>query len=212
MKQKVLHLFSGGFDSVVLLHDLIEQGYEVVPLFFNYGQKGLQIELSHAQYWVNEFNLQMIIQDIPTFSFSKSAITNKMVDFDQEKDNDYLELRNLILFSYASSIAESLGIKQISSALIWGSSFPDTKAEFTKAFDSMIFQMVGIELYAPYVGMSKLELAQYFVKNIYYHDTNYSLQDILNHSITCNVPVNFEPCGICGGCEEIEEIRNKVVE
>ena len=41
---KVIALNSGGFDSVVMINDLLSYDYEVVSLFFNWGQPNYELE------------------------------------------------------------------------------------------------------------------------------------------------------------------------
>ena len=45
----IIHLLSGGMDSVVLLYDLLDQGHEVHCLLFDYGQRHVK-ELDFAKW------------------------------------------------------------------------------------------------------------------------------------------------------------------
>jgi 7-cyano-7-deazaguanine synthase len=202
-KPKALILFSGGFDSVVLLHDLLKQGYYPILLFISYGQKPLEQELNHARYWSKKYNLFMKLLTIQPFSWSKSAMFEHGEEYVDEVDNDYIELRNLVFFSYAASMAESLKIKTIASAILFNN-FPDTNPTFCKGFDSMLYSISGIELYTPYQMMDKEGLGD-FAK-----ESGFNLREILDNSISCNVPVGSKPCGECKECKEISKIKQKL--
>lgn len=205
-KQKVLLLFSGGFDSVVLLNDLIRQNFDVYLLFFNYGQKPLAIEEKHAMYWVQKFGLELKSygHTIPQFNWSQSSMFHHGDLFNEEKENDYIELRNLIFFSYASSMAQSKQIPTIASAILDGS-FVDATPQFCKAFDSLIFSTANIDLMAPYMYWNKEQLGEYAVKEL-----KLDMKELIENSITCNIAVK-EPCGECIGCKQIEDFRRKYV-
>jgi 7-cyano-7-deazaguanine synthase len=48
----IIHLLSGGLDSVTLLHDLVNQGHHVHALIFDYGQKHkreIEFAMAHAK-------------------------------------------------------------------------------------------------------------------------------------------------------------------
>jgi 7-cyano-7-deazaguanine synthase len=203
-KQKVLLLFSGGFDSVVLLHDLIRQNYDPTLLFINYGQKPLKAEMEHTQYWVDKFKLRAVGHTIPQFSWSKSAMFENGEEYDDSKDNDYIELRNLIFFSYASSMAQSEKIPTIASAILWNN-FEDTTPNFCKSFDAMLFNMAEIDLYTPYMYMHKRELADFAVER------GFNIGEILSNSISCNITDTDLPCGKCQECTKILEIKSKFI-
>ena len=42
-KQKVVLLFSGGMDSYIAAHKLRSEGYEVIGLFIDYGQRNIGV-------------------------------------------------------------------------------------------------------------------------------------------------------------------------
>ena len=204
MKPKVLLLFSGGFDSTVLLQELHHEGYDVNLLFMDYGQKGFDIEYKHFCYWRDKYDLVSFVRKVPAFEISPSHSMKGNFENEYTDSTEYVELRNLVFFSIASSLAQSLNIGTIATALIWGSDFPDTKPEFVKSFDAMLYSLSGITLYAPYMFMTKMELADSFFEELYG-----DIYSVVYNSITCNVPEGGKPCGKCGGCEEIEEIKEK---
>jgi len=206
MKPKVLLLFSGGFDSTVLLHDLLKQGKDVHLLFVNYGQKPLREEMNFFTYWVDKYNLNYTTLEIPPIKWSNSTMFQHG-NHNKAIDDDYIEMRNPIFLSYASSLAESLGIPTIASALLWNS-FKDTTPYFAKSFDAMLFNTGEMDLYSPYMYFKKkTEFGEYAIELLGEHVVN----EILEHTISCNVPVDGKVCGECHECKSIAEIKEKII-
>lgn len=210
-KEKALLLFSGGFDSVVLLHDLIHQGYEVELLYFNYGQKQNDLEQIHASYWARKFGLHFQYVKLPKLNWSNSG----MLEGNEREltiENDYLEMRNLIFLSYAASMSEARKNYNIFAAYIGPTYFKDTDHIFSKGFDLLVTTTLGTEFHAPYINFSKEEMTDYAVKTF-----PIDLKEVFEHSITCNFPVidHFKeefvltPCRRCSGCRDIEKLKDK---
>lgn len=206
MREKVLLLFSGGFDSSVLFYDYVNRGFDVHTLFIDYGQKPLEAELACANYTTGilpEENRHIITMNPIRWSQSE-MIAGKEKSAGEE--NDYIEMRNLIFLSYATSLAESLGIDKIGAAFIKGANdyFPDASPVFAKLFSTLTELSCGIELETPYVTLNKEELVQYCRDIVGYTP----LKLVFEHSISCNFG-SSKPCGTCSGCTEIEHLRNK---
>ncbi len=92
-KQAVV-LNSGGFDSVCLLHDVVNSYYyqdQVLSVFFNYGQVNLEKERECAKNVARKLNVKHMEIEIAPISWSNSAMYSK-------GDKEYLEMRNLIFF------------------------------------------------------------------------------------------------------------------
>jgi 7-cyano-7-deazaguanine synthase len=203
-KPKVLLLFSGGFDSTVLLWDLISQGNQVHLLFIKWGQKPLLREFECFQYWASKYELDYTILEIPALQWSNSTMFNHSHG-KISIDDDYVEMRNLIFYSYASSLAESLGIVTIASAILWNS-FKDTTPYFAKSFDSMLFNTSEMDLYTPYMYMKdKALLGDFAEKEL----GVVVLKEIMEHSFSCNVPIDSKECGTCYECNKRKDIKNK---
>ena len=96
---KILCLCSGGFDSVVMLHHIrdLHPDDSISTLFFNYGQKSLEMERRCAKKVSDKLGCTFIEIDIPRFYWSNSEFYSQGFSGDKE----YLEMRNLIFFSYA---------------------------------------------------------------------------------------------------------------
>lgn len=208
MKPKALVLFSGGFDSVVTLHEVMRRGYEPELFFIDYGQRNKQQELSCAEYWKDKYKLQLGILKLNSFSWSDSKLykMNEIGEYDKSDDKvQYIEMRNLIFLSYAVSYAQSQGILDIFAGIIDGQ-YEDSNMHFVKLFDTLIYSTTGIQLIAPFGFMNKYELKDYAIKTL-----GLDLKEVLEHSISCNlVDVFGNPCGKCLDCKVIEEFHKEI--
>lgn len=194
-----LLLFSGGFDSVVLLNDLVSSGNRPELFFIDYGQRNSNWEFNHTVYWGKKFDLQIYRLQIPPILWTQSKLFGDgLSDYDKTAETShYIEMRNLIFISYALSYAESKKYFDVYLALISGT-YADSTPSFIKAMDSLAYSAIDMEVSSPYVHLSKYQLVD-IVK-----DLDASLEEILEHSISCNL-VNHDgiPCGECLDCEAI---------
>lgn len=209
MTNKSLLLFSGGFDSVVLLRQLISQGIKPELLFIDYGQKNRKEELKHTDYWADKYSLNAEVLTLPSFNWSGSAIQSSSEgEVDKADDSiQYIEMRNLIFSSYAISIAQSKGLIDIYMAILEGN-YADSTPGFIKSLDALAMNSVGIQILAPFLYCGKFDLSDLVIENTV---RGWSLREILDHSISCNlVDDEGKPCGECSDCKCIEEIKNNL--
>jgi 7-cyano-7-deazaguanine synthase in queuosine biosynthesis len=188
-KEKVLLLYSGGFDSTVLLLDLIKQDLDVHVMYLEFKQENLVGELNAMNFWVQKYTLTNILRSVPMF----------------KGDGEYVHMRNLILASYGMAYAEKKGIQKVYMGLVANegvTAYPDTTPMFEKLMSSMGEHLAGIDFIAPYVTMSKTELFAY-ASNMFPEEIDL----ILEKSFSCNFPVDYKPCGICGDCKHIEAYK-----
>jgi 7-cyano-7-deazaguanine synthase len=159
-KQAVLSL-SGGLDSSTVLLHLLEKGYEVTALSFNYGQKH-KVELERAKELVNYLNLRMFEDPKCTFKSVKhqiikldglsSLLNSTLVEGGSEVPEGHYENenmvktvvpnRNKIFSSIIQSVALSLATKgeivrnvKIAMGIHAGdfAVYPDCREEFRNA-------------------------------------------------------------------------------
>lgn len=194
-KQAVV-LNSGGFDSVCLLHEVVNTYYyqdQVLSVFFDYGQVNVEQERKCAKLVAYKLNVKHMEVKIAPISWSDSCMYSK-------GDNEYLEMRNLIFLGYATSIAERVKATDIFMAVLYGGTYSDTKEEFIEAYHNLL-QVNGMNLVTPFI-----------------EDDKYSLVDIVklydikqDDFFTCNRPKeNGEPCGKCNDCLALEDIFNEI--
>lgn len=194
--KKRLVLFSGGFDSVVLLERLMHlyPNECLTLLFFKYGQPNLNQEWSIYQKYLQKGNNYGI--DMPLHFLTDN-------DFFQGTpipQKQYVEYRNLVFLSHAMNIAETMGIKEIYMGLNYVSpeenGFKDCDRNFIDRFNELI-EPSGIRLIAPFAYVHKTSLIDVA--------REYSIEK--DDFFSCNNPTaEGEPCGVCGDCKLIDEM------
>lgn len=195
-------VYSGGFDSLCLLHDILEIQNEedkVTLLYFNYGQKNLEQELRVVNNVANKFNVGLKVMAIPNFSWSDSSL----VSGSDDKNNQYIPMRNVIFLSYALSYAETIKAQEIYFGFInpgEGEYYTDTSPEFVEWANSFALTQ-GISVVAPLIDYTKDELIDYIF------DYKISKDDFFS----CNVPIDGKPCGVCGDCVDVNDLYNEVL-
>jgi 7-cyano-7-deazaguanine synthase len=145
MKKAVIVL-SGGLDSTTCMGIAKEQGYDLYPITFHYGQRHNreveQAKLVSQHYEVKDHRIVNIsfLQDI-----GGSALTDQKIDVPKGGEGDgvpvtYVPARNLIFLSLATAYAEVVGAEVISigvSAVDY-SGYPDCRPEFIESMTSTI--------------------------------------------------------------------------
>lgn len=207
MQKKAVILFSGGLDSTTILAYAKNQGFEVYPLSFSYGQRH-SIELEAAKKIAKFFKIATHkIINLPDM-FGSSALTDSTIavpDYSAESGSKipvtYVPARNTIFLSIALGYAESLGAHDIFIGVsdIDYSSYPDCRPEFIKAFETVanLATKDGVEgrkitIHAPLISLSKADTVSLGIKN----GVDYSL------TISCYKadPGTGAACGSCDSC------------
>lgn len=194
-KQAVV-LNSGGFDSVCLLHEVVNTHYyqdQVLSIFFNYGQVNLEQERECAKKVAYKLNVKHMEVEIAPISWSNSAMYSK-------GNAEYLEMRNLIFLSYATSIAERVKATDIYMAVLYGGTYSDTKPEFIEAYNKLL-NVNGMNLVTPFIEDNKFTLMD-LVKAYDIKQSDF---------FSCNFPTeNKKPCGVCNDCIALNSIYEEI--
>jgi 7-cyano-7-deazaguanine synthase len=201
--------FSGGLDSTSLLLNLLNNGYKVFALSFNYGQKHI-IELEKAKQNIHYlstkgFNVSHKIVNLSDcMELLSSSLINKDLDvpighYEQSNmKSTFVPNRNAIfssiLYGYAISLSDqynksmviiSLGVHSGDHAI-----YPDCRKEFyIKLFDSFNegnWNSENIKMYLPYINFDKSKIlldAQKCVKKL-----NLDFNTIFKNTITSYNP------------------------
>ena len=187
-------LASGGLDSTLLARLASEQGYDVFPLFVNYGQLAAGIELSHCR-------SAMKANDIRTPSVANlngfgelvpSGLTNS--DF-HIVDQAFTPGRNSLFLLSAASYAATIGAQTIMIGLLDEifHLFPDQTKDYLEKAEQFLRLAVGkpISIKAPLMAFSKQEvIAMAEAKDI-------------GPTYSCHVGSEV-PCGVCIACKEFD--------
>lgn len=193
---KVVVLNSGGFDSIVLLNHIYQEyseDHEVVSLHFCYGERNSKQQVSCVNEVCEKLGIDNIVIDLPKISWTARDFYGESCSLESQ----YLEYRNLIFLSYALSLAQSIGADKVFTAFVGNTTYPDTSQTFLDGLNHFSKELTNIEVIAPYLGVDKYDLI--------YYANKYGVS--VGDYFSCDVPVNGEPCGVCGDCVAIKEIE-----
>lgn len=200
---KAVCLLSGGMDSSTLAFKANDEGYDILALHLNYGQRTERKERACARKIASLLNAEKFIEvDVGYFSlFGASSLTDKSIvieNFDPDSvhiPNTYVPFRNANLLSIATSFAEAYAADAIFIGVqsLDYSGYPDCRPQFIDAFQKVIDlgtkDTTNISLFTPFISMTKT--------------------DILRQGIRLGVPYEHtwscyrneeRACGSCGSC------------
>lgn len=207
-KEKVVLILSGGMDSTTLLYDLIEQGYEVYAISFDYRQKHRK-ELQMAIQTCHKLGIHHRIVDLGILNeLAPSALTRDdwevpegMYD-DENMKQTVVPNRNMILISLATAYTINLKATKLFYGAHAGDHeiYPDCRKEFVDVMYCAISlcDWTKVELQAPYLNIDKGDIA---IKGKEL-GVDYSL------TWTC-YKGREKACGKCGACTERLEAFEK---
>ena len=200
---KAIVLLSGGLDSMVCAALAREQGFEVVALTVDYGQRH-RVELDSARAIAGRLAQQHIVLPLDLTAFGGSALTD---DIAVPKDGvgkgipvTYVPARNTIFLSLALGLAEASGARDIFIGVnaVDYSGYPDCRPEFIRAFQDLanVATKAGVEgngfrIQAPLSGMTKADIAR--------EAGRLGLDAALSHSCYDPLP-DGRHCGLCDAC------------
>jgi 7-cyano-7-deazaguanine synthase len=204
MKPQAVVLLSGGLDSATAAAQAIADGYEVIALSFDYGQRHTR-ELSAAkQVAAALFIPDHFVVAVNLAQWGGSALTDRAIPVPTEGVQPdvipitYVPGRNTVFIAIALSLAEARGATAIFLGInaVDYSGYPDCRPEYLAAYQQLanLSSKAGIEgnapkLIAPLVQDSKVE--------------------IVRRAIALGVPIHLtwscyqgesEPCGLCDSC------------
>lgn len=200
--KKAICILSGGMDSTLASYMAKNDGYEIIAVHFNYGQRTQDRELKAFRDICNDLKiLEKYEIDIPFFTqIGASALTDKNIDIpinglEAGVPVTYVPFRNGIFLSIAAAIAE----KEEASAMYIGvvqedsSGYPDCTDEFInnmkKAINQGTKEDTNIDIITPLVHLTKAQIVEKAVK----------LNIPLEHTWSCYKEED-EACGICDSC------------
>jgi 7-cyano-7-deazaguanine synthase len=171
-------LSSGGLDSTTVMAMARHEGFEVVSLSFDYGQRH-RYELDAARKVAAIFKvLKHVVIPIDMRQIGGSALTADIPVPKDRSQNEmtqsipitYVPARNTIFLSYALALAEVLACGHIFIGVNAQdySGYPDCRPEYITAYESManlatqaaVEKKMAIRIHAPLMHMSKAQIIQ----------------------------------------------------
>ena len=202
MNKKAICILSGGMDSTLASYMAKNDGYEIIAVHFNYGQRTQDRELKAFRDICNDLGiLEKYEIDIPFFTqIGASALTDKTIDvptggIEAGVPITYVPFRNGIFLSITAAIAE----KEKATAMYIGvvqedsSGYPDCTDSFIndmkKAINQGTKEDTHIDILTPLVHLSKAQIVQEALR----------LNVPLEHTWSC-YKEETEACGVCDSC------------
>ena len=204
MRTKAVVLLSGGLDSATSAAQAIADGYEMVALSFNYGQRHHK-ELTAAERVVKHLGIkEHFVVDVNLAQWGGSALTDQTVNVPTDGvkhgiiPTTYVPGRNTVFLAIALSLAEAKAAEAIYLGInaVDYSGYPDCRPEYLEAYQNLatLSSKAGLEgkapkLVAPLIMDSKI--------------------DIVRRALDLGVPIHLtwscyqgedEPCGLCDSC------------
>ena len=202
----VLLLCSGGLDSTTVAYWLREQGIEVVPIFFDYGQHCVEKEWNTVQKVLPKDGVTAPIRiDISGVFFgSKSRLieepnlwTEHVADADL-----YVPYRTLLLFSAGAACAQTRNLTEVYSGFINSNHAKeiDCSASFLNGLGELAENVGPVRFQIPFRNWSKAQVAAEAQR----------LRVPIGTTFSCQL-LSDTPCGACPNCVErltaLETIR-----
>jgi len=199
---KAVVILSGGMDSTTSLFIAKKEGFDIIPLHFNYGQRTQKRELKAFNDICDYLNLKnRYVIDLPFFKqIGASALVNKSLEVPVDGIKPgipitYVPFRNGIFLSIATAIAE----KENANAIYIGaveedsSGYPDCTKGFIKSMEQSINlgtrPSTNITIKTPLINLKK--------------------ENIVKKAIEYDVPLHLtwscyqnedKACGVCDSC------------
>ncbi|HEX7445831.1 MAG TPA: 7-cyano-7-deazaguanine synthase QueC [Methanothrix sp.] len=205
LEMKAVLILSGGVDSTTLLYKMLDDGYEVDALTFNYAQRHKK-EIDCAKMVAARLHVTHRIidlsclgsllgdsallgrKDVPSCHYTEEAARKTIVPN-----------RNMIMLAVAAGYAEAHEIPEVFYAAHKNDAtiYPDCRAEFVEALKPAIRLATAwhpVELRAPFVDLTKAEIVRT------------GLELSVPYELTWSCYKGEElPCRSCPTCIEREE-------
>jgi len=202
MLKRAVAIISGGMDSAVSASIAQQDGYQLVGVHFNYGQRTQTKELECFENICDDLSIKnRYVIDLPFFGdIGASALTDSSIEVPTAGLTPgvpitYVPFRNGIFLSIASAIAEKEGAEAIYIGVVEedSSGYPDCREDFMKkmevAINSGTKDDTLIVIERPLIKMSKADIVQ-------------KAQELgvnLAHTWSCYKDEE-KACGVCDSC------------
>ena len=200
--KKAVCILSGGMDSTLASYIAQKDGYEIITLHFNYGQRTEHKELEAFRNISRELKVKDKYEiNIPFFTqIGASALTDTSIDIPVDGVEEgvpitYVPFRNGIFLSIATAIAE----KHQAQALFIGvvqedsSGYPDCTDNFIDKMQSAMNQgtkeETKLDIITPLVHLSKKQIVEKAIE-----------LDVPLHLTWSCYKNEDKACGVCDSC------------
>jgi len=202
MKKKSVCIISGGMDSALSAKMAQVEGYEIIALHFNYGQRTQQKELECFRKIASAVEASESYEiDLPFFEqIGASALTDKRIDVPTGGIEDgvpvtYVPFRNGIFLSIAAAVAEKHGAEALFIGVVEedSSGYPDCRETYIEQMQNAINlgtkEVTQLEIKMPLVALKKSQIVQ----------KSLALHVPLKDTWSC-YKSEEKACGVCDSC------------
>lgn len=199
MDKNIVTLLSGGLDSTVMVYWFLNQGYNVKPLYVDYGSKHKAKELECAQTTCKKLVLDLKVIKFDLTQLGNSALTDKNIEIPENMEqaiDTVVPFRNMLLTTLGTAYAESFNINTVG--------LSPTKEDYAVYRDCRRTFFTEMEL--------TLQLASknnkgYIILTPFIDKTK---EDIITIGAKLKVPFEdtwtcykggSKPCGLCPACQ-----------
>jgi 7-cyano-7-deazaguanine synthase len=210
--KKVVLGLSGGMDSATVLGFYANKGYEIYPLFFNYGSKHNKWEQKSAEKLVEYYNttpLKFVNLDFIGNLFKSNLLEGQgeIPEGHYHQDNMALTVvpnRNGIFISIMAGYADSIGADTVAVGTHRGDHmiYADCRPVFISAMNTAIQASTEerVHIETPVQNLDKTEILQ----------MGLAFEKVVPYELTRTCYKDQElSCGKCGSCNErLEAFRN----
>lgn len=220
-RKSAVVLLSGGLDSATVAAWLQREGFRVIGLTVDYGQRH-RAELKAARAVAKALEIEdHLVMRLDLRAFGGSALTDEIevpkggaADDVVEADIPvtYVPARNTIFLSLALGLAEARGAHDLGigvNALDY-SGYPDCRPDFVAKFGELAnlatregVEGRPIELHTPLLELSKVEILR----------LAHELEVPVDLTLSCYDPTAYgTPCGLCDACRLRVQAEQKYAE
>ncbi|MCF6243677.1 MAG: 7-cyano-7-deazaguanine synthase QueC [Sulfurovum sp.] len=200
--KKAVCIISGGMDSALSAKIAENQGYGIIAVHFNYGQRTQTKELSCFRQVASSVGAVKNYEiDLPFFEhIGASALTDKSIEVPTDGIEEgvpvtYVPFRNGIFLSIAAAIAEKYEAEALFIGVVEedSSGYPDCRESYIlqmqKAINLGTKDETSLEIKMPLVALKKSEIVQ----------KSLELGVPLEHTWSC-YKEEEKACGVCDSC------------
>ncbi len=202
MSKKAVVILSGGMDSTLCAYKAKREGFNLITLHFNYGQRTEKRELKAFREISKE--LKAIKRVELNLDFLKMLGGSSLIDKEQkiptegltkEIPSTYVPFRNGIFISIATALAEINRAEAIYIGVVEedSSGYPDCREEYIKSMNKSINlgtkPTTKIEIVTPLINLKKEDIVKEAIKESVPLELTWSCYQ--NEEIAC---------GVCDSC------------